>query len=162
MLVNLCQSNKADDSEVVNFLGIGIEAVTFQDMFLKVDRWLADKSKRSHHVAVVNAYCITSSLNNPRLRKIYNGADLVGPDGMPFVHWIKKVVRKPCDHFAGFDVVAKIAEKSKEKGYTFYLYGGHPEVLIRAKENLETMFPHINILGYRSPPFRPLTKEEDL
>jgi len=34
-------------------------------------------------------------------------------------------------------------------------------VVMKMKANLESMFPHIRIVGYRSPPFRPLTDEED-
>ena len=144
-----------------NFIGVGIEALTYQDMENHIDRWISDKSGRSHHIACLNAYCVSLSFFNYRLRTIYNQADIAGPDGMPFVRWIRWVMDTPCDRFAAPDIALHLAVRSKEKGYTFYLYGGDPEVLVLMKKNLEDRFPHICILGAHSPPFRELTVEED-
>lgn len=144
-----------------NFLGIAVEALTYADMFASVDKWLSDKTIRSHHIAVINAYCVTSSLENTRLTDIYNGADIVSPDGMPFVYWIRTFCRVPCDQFDASSIILQLSQRAKETGYTFYLYGGHPNVVVQMKKNLESMFPYIKIVGYRSPPFRPLTDEED-
>ena len=76
-----------------NFLGIAVEALTYADMFASVDKWLFDKTMRSHHIAVINACCVVSALETGRLAEIYNGADLVGPDGMPFVYWIRTFLK---------------------------------------------------------------------
>jgi N-acetylglucosaminyldiphosphoundecaprenol N-acetyl-beta-D-mannosaminyltransferase len=72
-----------------NFTGVGIEAITYGEMEARVDHWLADKSSRSHHIACLNAYCISLAMLNDRLRRIYNHADISGPDGIPFVRWIR-------------------------------------------------------------------------
>lgn len=146
---------------IANFLGIGIEALTYEDMFKRADCWLKDKKSRSHHIACVNAFCVTSTLKNKRLASIYNGADITGPDGIPFVKWIQTFLKVPCDRFAAPDISLQFAERAKDKGYTFYLYGGAPDVVVKMKGYLEERFPHINIVGYYSPPFRDLTKEED-
>ncbi len=146
---------------IANFLGIGIEALTYEDMFRKADSWLQDKRGRSHHIACINAFCVTLTLKNKRLAKIYNGADIAGPDGMPFVKWIHTFLKIPCDRFAAPDITLQFAERAKEKGYTFYLYGGAPDVVVEMKKYLEKKFPHIDIVGYYSPPFRILTKDED-
>ena len=55
----------------------------------------------------------------------------------------------------------KLAEHAKTRKYTFYLYGGAPDVCVQMKKYLEDRFPHIRIVGHYSPPFRELTKEED-
>ncbi|RMH10955.1 MAG: glycosyltransferase, partial [Gammaproteobacteria bacterium] len=52
-------------------------------------------------------------------------------------------------------------EHSEKTGYTFYLYGGAEDVVVKMKSYLEARYPHIRIVGYCSPPFRPLTEEED-
>lgn len=144
-----------------NFIGVGIEGLTYKDMELRIDQWISDKSDRSHHIACLNAYCVSLSFLNNRLRNIYNQADLAGPDGMPFVRWIRWVMKMSCDRFAAPDIALYLAERSKEKGYTFYLYGGAPEVLEQMRINLEKRFSHIHILGAYSPPFRKLTEKED-
>jgi N-acetylglucosaminyldiphosphoundecaprenol N-acetyl-beta-D-mannosaminyltransferase len=149
------------DRGTANFLGIGIDALTYNDMFRLIDDWILNKTNRSHHLALINAYCATLAMKNVRLASIYNGADLVGPDGMPFVYWIRTFLKVPCDQFDASSIVLQLAERSKESGYTFYLYGGHPDVVDKMKRKLESLYPHIRIVGYRSPPFRSLTDEED-
>jgi len=146
---------------VANFLGTKLDALTYEDMFELVDDWISDKTGRSHHIACINAFCVTLANKNERLKHIYNGADIAGADGMPFVRWIRRFYKLPCDRFAAPDTILKLAEHSKETGYTFYLYGGDAEVVVKMKAYLEERFPHIRIVGYRSPPFRPLTQEED-
>ncbi|MEP3855627.1 MAG: WecB/TagA/CpsF family glycosyltransferase [Porticoccus sp.] len=144
-----------------NFTGVGIEALTYEDMEHRIDRWISDKSTRSHHIACLNAYCVSLALLNTRLRDIYNRADIAGPDGMPFVRWIRRIMNSRCDRFAAPDIAIHLAERSKDKGYTFYLYGGAPDVLKQMQIYLVSKYPHVRILGAYSPPFRNLTEEED-
>jgi N-acetylglucosaminyldiphosphoundecaprenol N-acetyl-beta-D-mannosaminyltransferase len=145
----------------VNFNGIDVQAITYDEMIQKIDSWLKNKTGRSHHIACINAYCVTLAMRDKRLAKIYNGADIRGPDGMPFVKWIKRNREIDCDRLAAPDIALELAKRSKDKGYKFYLYGGTKEVVEKMKHFLEERFPYINIVGYRSPPFRPLTEEED-
>ena len=146
---------------VANFLGVGLDAITYDQVFKKVDEWISDKEGRSHHIACINAYCVTLTLDNPRLAKIYSFADIAGPDGIPFVRWIKRTLNVPCDRIAAPDTILELAKHSKTTGYTFYLFGGSPVVVVKMKEYLEERFPHIKIVGYYSPPFRAMTTEED-
>ncbi len=145
-----------------SFLSTDIEAVTFSTLFDMVDEWLKDKNSRSHHVAIINAYCATLAFQNQKLAEIYNDADLVGPDGMPFVYWLRTFLNAPCDQFDASSLVNNLAKKAKEKKYSFYLYGGHPDVVKQMKDRLEELYPYINIVGYMSPPFRELTEDEDM
>jgi N-acetylglucosaminyldiphosphoundecaprenol N-acetyl-beta-D-mannosaminyltransferase len=146
---------------IANFLGIGVDALTYREMFDRIDKWLANKHARSHHIACINAYNVTLALNNDRLTKIYNGADIVGADGMPFVWWIRTFRKVKCDRLAAPDIVLQLAQRAKQTGYSFYLYGGAPDIVANMKRYLQQRFPHINIVGFMAPPFRPLTEEED-
>ncbi len=145
----------------INFLGVGIQALTYEDMFEVVDRWLENKGSRSHHIACLNAYGVTSTLSDPELADIYHGADIAGPDGMPFVYWIRWVHRLTCDRFSAPEIVIQLAHRSQTTGYTFYLYGGSPEVVVGMKDFLEAKFANIRIVGWHSPPFRKLSEDED-
>lgn len=76
-------------SQSYNFIGLKVEAMVYSEFFNKVGQWIKDKAGRSHHVAIINAYCAAMSLKDPTLKKIYHEADLIGPDGKPFVYWLK-------------------------------------------------------------------------
>ncbi len=145
----------------VNFLGVGLNPSTYDDLYDLVDKVKKNKNGRSYHIACLNAYCIALALRNKELKRIYNTADVAGADGMPFVKYIRNVSRQKCDRIAAPDTILKLAEHASVKNYTFYLYGGSPEVCKKMKENLEEQFPHISIVGHYSPPFRELTREED-
>lgn len=147
--------------KAVNFLGVCVDALTYDEMFDLVDKWIRNKAGRSHHIACINAYCVTLARKDPHLARIYNGADIVGPDGMPFVRWIQAIHHEKCDRFAAPDIILQLAERARTTGYTFYLYGGAPNVVAGMKKFLEQRFPFISIVGYRSPPFRSLTTKED-
>ena len=86
-------SNRTDKK--YNFLGIEIECLTYNDLFESISEGISNKDSISHHVAIINAYCATMAFKNPRVSKIYNSADLVGSDGMPFVYWLRRVVSEP-------------------------------------------------------------------
>jgi N-acetylglucosaminyldiphosphoundecaprenol N-acetyl-beta-D-mannosaminyltransferase len=147
--------------KTAQFLDLWLDAMTYDQMLKKIDDWLAGKPERSFHIATINANCTTLAIKNERLRNIYNGADIAGVDGIPFVYWIRYILRMPCDHLCAAEIILQLAEHAKETDYRFYLYGGSPEVLAKMKENLETRFPHMQIVGTMSPPFRALTPEED-
>ena len=91
-----------------NFIGIEVEALTYPEFFKYVDRWIANKNGRSHHIAIINAHCATEAFRNPRVAEIYNQADLIGPDGMPFVYWLRWALKRPCDQFDASSIVMNL------------------------------------------------------
>lgn len=145
----------------VPFLNVGLDPITYGELYTKIDGWISDKNGRSHHIACVNSYNAALALHNKELDRIYNSADVTGADGMPFVRWIRYMTRQKCDRIAAPDTILKLAEHARIKNYSFYLYGGAPDVCLKMKAYLEKRFPHINIVGHFSPPFRELTPEED-
>ena len=48
-----------------------------------------------------------------------------------------------------------------QRGHRHYFYGGSPRALEQLVSRLSQRYPGLVVAGYRSPPFRPLTEEED-
>lgn len=142
-------------------LGIHLDCLSYADMYPMFDEWLADKSSRSHSIALVNVNCCVSALFDESLRDVYNSADVVGIDSMPFLKWARAFHSKNSDRFYAPDLMLEIASKSKAKGYTFFLYGGLPDAPDQMEAYLKERFEGIRVVGKYSPPFRPLTAEED-
>ncbi len=144
-----------------NFIGVRVDAATFDEMLERVESWRHDKAARARHIAPINAFCATLTLADERLRRIYGDADIAGPDGMPFVAWIRAFVRPQCDRFYAPDIVHETARHGEQAGWTFYLYGGSAETCEGMRRHLLDRFPRLRIVGTHAPPFRPLTEEED-
>jgi N-acetylglucosaminyldiphosphoundecaprenol N-acetyl-beta-D-mannosaminyltransferase len=145
----------------MNILGINMDCLTYEEMYPLFDEWLADKSDRSHSIALVNVHACVSALNNSRLRGIYNTADIAGIDGTPFLFWARTFYRKASDRFYAPDLMLEISSRAKEKDYSFFLYGGYPGAGNRIEAFLCERFDGVKIVGKHSPPFRPLTEDED-
>jgi N-acetylglucosaminyldiphosphoundecaprenol N-acetyl-beta-D-mannosaminyltransferase len=54
-----------------------------------------------------------------------------------------------------------LCRSSATKGHRIFLYGGAPAVLTALEASLVKRFPDLRVTGRYSPPFRPLSEEED-
>ena len=130
-------------------------------MYPIFDQWLLAKRSRSHSIALINVYGSVSALLDRKLREIYQAADFRGIDGMPFLYWARLFHYKKSDRFYAPDLMLEISKKAEEKGYTFYLYGGYPGAVDRIEKYLIDRYQGVQIVGKYTPPFRPLSENED-
>ena len=74
-------------------------------------------------------------------------SSLSTPDSIGVIIGAK--LQKKCfkERIPGQSYFRKIIELSNEKGYSIYLLGGEPGIPEVAKENLEKIFPNVNIVG---------------
>jgi N-acetylglucosaminyldiphosphoundecaprenol N-acetyl-beta-D-mannosaminyltransferase len=148
-------------AKIMNILGIVMSCLSYEEMYLIFDEWSKDKTTRSYSLALINVNACVSALFDKKIRDIYNSADLIGIDSMPFLIWARLFYNKKSDRFYAPDLLLEISSKVKEKGYTYYLYGGYPDAPDKLSNYLENRFENIRIVGKCSPPFRPLTQDED-
>jgi N-acetylglucosaminyldiphosphoundecaprenol N-acetyl-beta-D-mannosaminyltransferase len=70
--------------------------------------------------------------------------------------------RRHVEQVRGSDLMLEVCQYSVKSGYRHFLYGGWPpEVVEMLACKLKDRFPGIQIVGTYSPPFRPITPEED-
>jgi N-acetylglucosaminyldiphosphoundecaprenol N-acetyl-beta-D-mannosaminyltransferase len=80
---------------------------------------------------------------------------------MPLV-WISRLQGfRHVDRVYGPDLMLAVCERSAERGFRNFLYGGREGVAERLSARLRERFPRLQIVGTYCPPFRPLTEEED-
>ncbi|GAB4407907.1 MAG: WecB/TagA/CpsF family glycosyltransferase [Anaerolineales bacterium] len=143
----------------VNVLGVGISAINLPQALAIIDDWIARRDP--HYVCVSTVHGVMECQRNEAVRRALNSSGLTTPDGMPLV-WISRLhgfrhVRR----VYGPDLMLAVCERSVAKGYRHYLYGGRPGVAEALKARLERRFPGVQIVGLESPPFEPLTPEQD-
>lgn len=145
--------------ERTDILGVGVSAINMDMALDTIDEWIA--KRRAHYICVTGVHGVIESQSDHKLRRILNQAGLVTPDGMPLV-WVSRHRKQHhVSRVYGPDLMTDVCAQSVSKGYRHFLYGGATGVPERLTEELQRKFPGIRIVGHYSPPFRPLTPEED-
>ncbi len=143
----------------VNILGVGVSAVNMQTTLDIIDGWIA--RRESHYVCVTGVHGVMESQRDETLRQIHNVAGLVTPDGMPLV-WLSHLKGfRYVSRVYGPDLMLALCERSIERDYRHFFYGGAEGVPERLATSLQRRFPGLLVAGTYSPPFRPLATEED-
>ena len=145
--------------ERVNILGVGVSAIDMPTALIEIERWI--RAREPHYVCVTGVHGVMESRRDPTLRAIHNGAGLVTPDGMPLVWLSRWKGHARVNRVYGPDLMLAVCERSIERGWRHFLYGGDAGVPELLAERLSTRFPGISIAGCHSPPFRALTAVED-
>lgn len=141
-------------------LGVNVSAVQIGDVIRQMDEWIEERSF-GHFIAVTNTHVITESWFNPEYKKVLNSADFVVPDGMPLV-WLGRLGGYSLKRRVyGPELMESFLLDKKGRNRRHFLYGGKPGVSERLMENLSGSCPDLEFVGSYSPPFRPLTAEED-
>lgn len=113
------------------------------------------------YVCVSNVHMVMEAYDHPEYQNKVNNADLVIPDGMPLV-WMQNLRgRKDAARVRGNDLTKELLYYAATNGLTVGFYGGTPSVIDLIRERASRELPDLNIVYAYSPPFRPLTVEED-
>jgi N-acetylglucosaminyldiphosphoundecaprenol N-acetyl-beta-D-mannosaminyltransferase len=145
--------------ERIDILGVGVSAINMDMAIETIDQWIA--KRQNHYICCTDVHGIVRSQSDRRLREIQDKAGLVTPDGMPLV-WISRLRNyRQVGRVYGPDLMSEVCSHSASRGYRHFLYGGDKEVPGKLADRLMLKYPGIQIVGTYSPPFRPLTPEED-
>lgn len=137
-----------------------VDAVQIPDVVAQMQRWIQDR-RQSHFIAVTGMHGVMEARQDPAFRDVLNAADLVVPDGMPLVwlsrlrgHSLKRRVYGP-------ELMLVFCEQTVQQGYRHFFYGGGPGLAEELARTLCRRFPGLKVAGTYSPPFRPVTPEEE-
>ena len=146
-------------NKIFKTLGVNVVAVQIKDVIGQMKEWIQEKS-RGHYITVTNTHVVIESWLNPEFKRILNSADYVVPDGMPLV-WLGRLNGYPLKRRVyGPELMETFLRETGSK-YRHFIYGGKPGVPEKLCSNLRKQYPGLNFVGSCSPPFRPLTHEED-
>lgn len=140
-------------------LSTRVDATSYEDTTQRVRTWA--KSGESRYVCVTSVHGVIEARDNPRLRRVWNDSDLNTPDGMPLVWALKAFGVSEATRVYGPTLTLNVCRAAAKSGLPIGLYGGTPESLDDFSAFLEREFPGTEIACKISPPFRPLTDEED-
>jgi N-acetylglucosaminyldiphosphoundecaprenol N-acetyl-beta-D-mannosaminyltransferase len=143
----------------VNILGVGVCPVSQAGALARIERWIATADRQ--YVCVSGIHGVMECQRDERLRAVHNHAGMVVPDGMPLV-WLSRLWGGvEVERVYGPDLLLACCSRSMTAGYRHYFYGGAPGVPDLLSARLQARFPGLVVVGGYSPPFRPLTPDED-
>ena len=107
------------------------------------------------------AHAVVTASGDAALREAVNSFEMVTPDGQP-VRWALNLLHKTGlpDRVYGPELMLRLCRLAADEGVGVYLYGGSPRVAWLLRDNLIGRFPKLRVTT-ESPPFRPLTADED-
>ncbi len=146
--------------ESCNILGVDIAVTNMQSVCYYLTKNL--ERLRGEYVCVSNVHTTVMAYNDASYREVQNNAVIAVPDGKPLSLISRVRGYKSAQRVAGPDLMPEILKISETEGYTHYFYGSTERTLKNLEKNLRRRYPKLKIVGMYSPPFRQLTKEEDM
>lgn len=145
----------------VNVLGVGISVLTLDTAWEAVCAAL--DAGQQGYVTVTGVHGVSESQSDDELRRIHNRSLLSTPDGMPLV-WMGRLQgfkAEAMDRVYGPDLMLEVLARGQARGLRHYFYGGRAGVAESLREKMLCRYPEAQIVGASTPPFRPLTEEEE-
>lgn len=114
------------------------------------------------YVCVANGHTTVTAYEDKSYRNVQNSAAMIFPDGEPLSIVSRKRGFKDAKRVTGPDFMEQMFIRGNEgDGLRHFFYGGSQDTLDTLKKILKEKYPGLQIAGMYSPPFRPLSGEED-
>lgn len=117
------------ERNIVKLLGLNVDSFTFEEA-------IEYAKTISGQVVTINPEMINNAMQNPEFAEIINNAELVIPDGIG-VQIGLKILGYNVRRIAGIEFSRRMVEECAKSEQSVALVGAKPEIVQKAKENLE-------------------------
>lgn len=104
------------------------------------------------YVVTPNVDHVVQAEDSPELTKAYAEASLSLVDGQPLMWLSQWIGQRLPEKISGSDFIPRLMERSAEKGWRVFFFGGAPGVGHRAAEVVRERHPAFQLAGVASPP----------
>lgn len=145
--------------KAIRILGSRVSAINMEQARGAILAALRTRAKG--YVCVCGVHGLTEAYEHADFRAILERAFLVTPDGMPLV-WLGRILgQRHMGRVYGPDLMLEVCRATVATGHSHFLYGGAPGVANQLRSALEEKVPGVRIVGTYTPPFRPLSADEE-
>ena len=130
------------DPADMHVLGTRVDLVTVDETVERMARWIDGPEAPCRFVVNTGFHGLWTAHKDREFQEIVASSDLFTPDGIAPL-WIARL------------------RLAAERGYSNYFLGGAPETLEALEVKLQEDYPGLKVAGTYSPPFRPLSAEEE-
>lgn len=148
-----------DKIPACSILGVNIAAINMKWLSRFTLEHITQLS--GDYMCVSNVHTTIMAFEDKKYRDIQNNSILSIPDGGPLASLGRKRGWSYMYRTTGPSYMEKMLEASRENNLTHFFYGSTPKTLRKLKKVIEKKYPGVRVVGMISPPFRPLTQNEN-
>ncbi len=133
--------------EAINILGVQVHPYTVAQLHEALAD-IIDEDRRAL-VLHANVHGLNLTAQNPWMRDLLNGAEIVFCDGAGVILGARILGHHIPERITYADWMWQLGEFAAARGYTLYFLGARPGVALRAADRLVERFPALKIVGVR-------------
>jgi N-acetylglucosaminyldiphosphoundecaprenol N-acetyl-beta-D-mannosaminyltransferase len=134
--------------------------INLHDVVRQMDGWI-QRGDSQRWIAVTSSHGIVEGFKRAEFKQVLESAALSVPDGKWTARAAAARLSLQPQQVRGADLMLAFCALANERGYSSYFLGDTDEVLQQLTARLRRQFPGLRIAGAYSPPFRPLSTEEN-
>lgn len=142
-----------------NIMGVNLAAIDMPWLIEFTKRYIKELS--GNYMCVSNVHTTVMSFDDEEYCAVQNGGIMAIPDGGPLSSVGRKRGFSEMRRTTGPDYMKEILKISNKEGYRHFFYGSTEETLKKLQKTLNKSYPDVQVAGMFSPPFRPLSEQED-
>lgn len=152
-------TNGADTIQRCPVLGTNLYAGGLADAAdLVIDRAM---SRAGGYVTLTGVHGVTMARGNADVRIAFEEAWMNFPDGAPVAWRQRRSGISGAERVGGPDLMPLVLDRGVRFGLRHFLLGSTPRVLNALEGRVTAAYPGVRICGSLSPPFRPLSEDDD-
>lgn len=136
-----------------------IDAMSWDEAIGQIVQWAT--ARESRYVCICNVHSVVTTTQDVEFKIAVNNADMATPDGAPIAWTLRHLGYPEQERINGPDLMMKYLAEAERLGQIVFFYGSTENTLTKLRAVLAKQFPRLRIGGTHSPPFRPLSREED-
>lgn len=140
-------------------LEVFIDALSWDEAVTRIVKWGA--ARESRYVCICNVHSVVTTTRDIEFKIAVNNADMSTPDGAPIAWALRRLGHPAQERINGPDLMMRYLKEAQRAGQVVFFYGSTEQTLVKLRIALSKQFPRLRIGGTYSPPFRPLSREED-
>ena len=148
------------DIPCARVLRVPVHVISLQDVVSRMEGWIQN-GEGKQWIAVTSSHGIVEGFKHREFRQILESATVSVPDGRWTARAAAARLAVEPQQVRGADLLTAFSALAQQRGYSSYFLGDTAEVLERLALKLRRQFPGLPIAGAYSPPFRPLSAEEN-
>ena len=159
MTEQFCHAVDKSSIPTIKILGVDIAAIDMNWLISFTEKNI--KQLSGDYICVSNVHTTVTASEDESYKDVQNGGIIAIPDGGPLSSVGRKRGAVNMQRTTGPSYMGEILRISEVHGWKHYFYGSTQETLGKLKVELERYYPELQVVGMYSPPFRPMTEEED-